>query len=185
MKLIELTPIRDMPGDVLDKLEQAICKLLKAEIYLPLIEELNAPKKTLQNSLDDLLQGLLSGLIVFSHGKFQGSFSAATSKALRKLGATWDRPSKSYKIHYSRLPISVRQTISVSEARFTQKMQKIDRKLAHFLPEEIAGKLNVTDLINKSIFKIEDEFKKSVRNITVVPIFNGRPAYKNCCRIRR
>lgn len=168
MKRIELAPIKDKP-EYWDQVELEITKLLREEIFLPLIKSLGLKKKILQNSIEDLYEAIKTGKITYYRGNFTGRFSASISKELKRLGAQWDRKQGSWKIPQSSLPMEVRATISASEARFTQVMQKIDRHLANLVPEEIADKLKVSHHFDSALFKVDQDFKKTLKNISVPP----------------
>lgn len=144
-------------------------KLLRDEVYYPLIKELGLSEKSLHNSVDDLLSAISSGRIVFFRGQFKGRFSAAVSKELKRLGAKWDRKHGSWKVPHSSLPISVKDAIASSEARFNDVLTKINKKLEDLLPEKIADKLDLTKAFDSTLWHVETRFQESVRNITVAP----------------
>lgn len=168
LKTIELKPIQESTEDY-EKIEKKITDLFKQEIYYPLLKILSVKKKTLQNSLEDLEWALQTGKITFSGNSFAGSFNASLSKELKKLGAKFDRASGTFKIDSSILPVSVRSAISVSEARFHEKIAEINSHLSKIAPEEIGNKLNIADNFDSTIYKVEKEFKKNARNIIVSP----------------
>ncbi len=163
--MTELQPIRDIPEDY-ERIERAIEILFRDEIYLPLVRELGAPKQVLRNSLDDLADAIASGHISFSRGKFTGKFSAAASKELKRLGATWIRKDSAWSLPASRHPIEITNAIHQSISRFEQVLGRIDRKLQQLLPEEIADKVKLTDLFDKSLWKMD---KQITKQLTVAP----------------
>ena len=168
MKLLELTPIKDKP-EYWDQVELEILKLLREEIYLPLVKTLGMKKKILQNSIKDLYEAIKTGKITYYRGSFTGRFSASISKELKRLGARWDRKQGSWKIPQSSLPMEVRTTISASEAMFSKVVSKIDEKLASLVPEEIADRLKVSHLFDSTLYKVDQDFKKSLKNISLAP----------------
>lgn len=165
-----LKPIRERPENW-DQIEQAILRLLKTEIYLPLLKELNLKPRhlTLQNSIEDLISALQSGQIYFYRGQFKGQLTGTLTRELRKLGAKWDKKQGSFAIPLSQLPYEVRATISVSEAKFDRTLEKIADRLKEVVPEKVAEKLNVEKIFDKTIFQTEKAFQDSVRNITIAP----------------
>ena len=82
MKIIQLKPIRETEEEY-DKLEAEITRIFRQHLYLPLIAEMGAKKKTLTNSADDLLEAVESGRITFYRGHFKGAFNATISKDSR------------------------------------------------------------------------------------------------------
>jgi SPP1 gp7 family putative phage head morphogenesis protein len=168
MKGLELKPIRESSEDY-EALEREIKTLFRQEIYYPLLRELQAPKSTIQNSKDEFLEAIRSGRITFHIKAFFGKFSAVISKELKKLGAIWDKLQKAWKIPLAALPIEVKAAISSSKNRLKQTLSKIDAKLAKIVPDEIAKKLLVKHIFERSIKKIDQSFRDSVREIIVPP----------------
>ncbi len=161
----ELEPIRDTPEDY-ERIEYAIGVVFREQIYIPLLVELGAPSKTLKNSLDDLANAISSGRISFYRGKFTGTFNAATSRELKRLGATWVRKDSAWRIPQSRLPIEITNAIRQSEARFEQTLGRIDKRLQQLLPEEIADKVKLEKLFDTTLWRLN---KKIVKGLTVAP----------------
>lgn len=168
MKSIELKPIKESP-EYFEAIQAAIIALLKSEIYKPLLKELGLHTISIKNSMDELVDAIVRGQIRFHRGQFTGSFNAALSRELRRLGAKWDRRQGSFAIPQSQLSIEVKNAITLSEYKFVQAAKRMDSKLASLLPDEIAGKLKVEKMFDRTIYKVEKEFAKSVKGITVAP----------------
>lgn len=168
MKVVELEPIKESTEDY-EAIERKIIELFKREVYFPLLKELGLKQKILRNSKSSLIDQLTYGRITFYRGTFSGRFSASSSKELKALGAQWDRKTRTWKIPQSSLPIDVRNAISASEAKFQKKISGIDQRLSKILPEEIAERLHVVPQFDASLWKVEKEFSKSVKKISVTP----------------
>lgn len=169
MKEIELTPIKETTKDYED-VESKIKRLFRVHIYLPILRELDLSPNTLQNAKAfSLAEAIKYGRIQYSGGGFTGRFSASTSRELKALGAKWDRKTSSFKILQSALPPQIQAVISASNVRFEEKLSKIDAKLAQILPEEFADQLKVSDNFDSSLWKVDRDFHKSIKNITVAP----------------
>lgn len=165
-KIRELEPIKES-SEYYEEIEKQIVKLFKEEIYLPLLAELGASQKVLQNSLEDVTDAIKSGRISFYRGHFKGRFSSSISKELKKIGAKWNRKQGSWQISQSSLPPDIRSAIAVSESRFKQVLKKIDDKLAQFLPEQFASKVSFEKYFDSALFKIDGAFKKTLKGISV------------------
>lgn len=168
MKTIELKPIKESTEDF-EAIEKKIKEVFRREVYLPAIRELNGPSKTLTNAREDLLEAIRTGRITFYRGTFSGRFNASISKELKSLGARWDRKTGTFKISQSLLPYEVRGNISASESRFQEKISKIDKQLAKILPEEIADKVKVEHMFDRTLWKTNKSLQESVKGITVAP----------------
>lgn len=163
-----LTPIRESPEDF-EAIKKRLIEHFKKEIYLPLIKELKAPQDTLKNSLEDLAGAIVAGRLRFHRGHFRGRFNSSLSKELKSLGAQWDRTQGSWKIPRSNLPPEIIAAIDAGETRFERVTKRIDQRLEEMLPAEIADRLKISDLFDKTLWKVEDQFKKSVKSISVAP----------------
>lgn len=175
MKVITLQPIKETTEDY-EAIEKAIRDLFKRELYLPLLRELDGNKsRVLQNAkLSDLHDALLSGQVTFNRGTFSGKFNSEISKALRELGAKFDRLTGTYKIEARALPLEMRQTISASDARFQQRLDRIDGHLGKVFTDEvlhknISKKLKVDHFFDRALWKVDKDFHRSVKNITIAP----------------
>lgn len=168
MKLRTLRPIKIVTEDF-DEVERKIKDLFRKEIYLPLMAELGVPQKKLTNAIDDLMEAIRSGRITFNRGVFSGKFNATLTKELRALGARWDRKTETFRINAAELPLEVRNVISASDWRFKDKLERIDRKLAQILPEEIADKLSISKNFDQTLWKTNQDFKESIKGITIAP----------------
>ncbi len=165
----ELRPIREKVSDY-EEIEREILKVFQEEIYKPILRDMpKAPRRVFRNSLEDLADAIRTGEIDFNLGKFTGHFSSRISKELRKIGAKWDRASRSFRINAKDLPLDIRFAISASVTRFDTILAKIDNRIALMNPAEIAGKVKLTQLFNKRLWKTDAELKSTMAAISVVP----------------
>jgi SPP1 gp7 family putative phage head morphogenesis protein len=171
-KYIQLKPIRETKADF-DRLEAALVKIFREEIYAPAMRELGEPSRTLQNANDyadsAVIWALRGGQITYNRGSFSGRFNSAISKELRSLGARWDGKHGTWNVSQSSLPIEIRNAISGSAGVFARKIDAIEKRLAQILPEEIAGKLNAAKYFDASLWKTDKEFRSTLEKITVAP----------------
>lgn len=168
MKQIQLTPIKELPSDY-EPLEEEILETLRREIYVPLMKLLRASSKLLSNAESDLLDAIATGRITFYRGKFQGRFNSILSRELRKLGAQWDRKQGCFLIPQSELSDAVKHAIQLSSYRFEKTLESIDRKLRSIGPAEIAGKVRLQEMMDKTLFETNKRFEKSIQKITIAP----------------
>lgn len=172
--MIELKPIRETKSDY-DAIEEKIKELFKKEVYEPIIAELTGKKK-IKNAKLDLLEALRSGRLTFHRGQFSGRFNATLSKELKALGAHWNPVWKTFSIPYAELPSTIKSAISASSFAFSQKLEKIDRKLASIVPAQLAEKLKLQHLFDQTLWKVEKDFQESVKNITIAPKLTSQQA---------
>jgi SPP1 gp7 family putative phage head morphogenesis protein len=180
MKTIQLKPI-PRQVKVMEEVERKINRLLLKELYIPLLRELSddEPISSIQNSDNDVIvEAIRSGRLTHHRGKFSGRLNAQISKALRLLGAKWDRKTKNYSHPLSQLPFDITHAIAVSEFRFVKKMESINRRLANIDSAEIASKLHLDKIIDKAIYRVEAQLKDSLGNITIQTHFTDEQRAK-------
>jgi len=167
-KIKELQPIKESADDY-DALEARILALFRREIYLPLLKELNQPARVLKNSIDDLAQAIMSGRIEFYRGKFTGKLSASLSRELRAIGAKWDRKHKLFTLSTADLPTEISNAIALSESRGIRMVDRITKKLADLVPQDLADKFTAQNIFDTTLWKLDKSFQKTVKGITVAP----------------
>ncbi len=169
IKEIELRPLRETVEDY-DRLERTIIDLLRREIYQPLIELIpHANSETIKNSNSPLESAILAGRVRYYRGQFKGSFSSATSKELRAIGAEWERKTRSWKLPQSKMPAGTLRAVQLSESRFITVLEKINRKLQELAPEKIADAFAGKKIFDSSLYKVNKDFKESIKGVTVAP----------------
>lgn len=166
----ELRPFRDSTA-IPEALEQRIKKAFRQLLYGPVLAEFGlSSKKVLVNAkAEGLAEALQRGTVTYGDGLFRGQFSATISKELRSLGAKWDRKEKAYRLGAHELPHAVKAAIAASEAHFGRTMAALDERLRKILPEEIAGNIISADLFDKALWKSDNNIRKSLDTITVLP----------------
>jgi len=167
MKEISLSPIKESSEDY-EAIERAIIRLLREEIYIPLIRGIGpSAQNVLKNAYDDLMAAIQTGRITYYRGQFSGRFSASISKELKRLGAEWDRKQGSWKIPQSSLPPQIRDAIRASFVRLQEKISDIDQKLQKILPEKISDNLKIERHFDSALWKVERQFQSSIKGISV------------------
>lgn len=172
VKLLPPVIVDPYTWDVLEKLiKKSFIKLL----YSPLYRQLGIkPNDRIKNSIDDLIDGLDSGYITYSRGAFRGRFNAKTSRELRKLGAEWDPKTASFKMPKNLIPPELQEIIAVSAVRFDEKIDKINRRLREFSPEEFADNFNFGDYFDRTLWQVEKKFQDTTKGILVAPQLDDR-----------
>lgn len=165
---VALNPIRGNDSDW-DAIERYLKLLFKRSIYIPLLRELNEHSSALRNSSDHLSRALHSGRISFNRGVFSGSFNARLSKELRDAGAVWDRKTSTFRLSRAEMTMELRSLVSSSASAFEERISRIDRKLASVQPEEIADQAKLSDMFDRTLWKTDENFKKTVKGVTVPP----------------
>lgn len=166
MKQVELSPVRDR-NEYYEPIEREIIKIFREEIYLPILDILKLPRNTIRNSIDDLIEAVLSGRITYYRGSFTGKFSSRISKELKRLGAKWEKDR--FRIEAFKLPIEIKNAISMSKASFDRVIQRIDEKIAEVVPSKLTEQMKLSGKFDSAIFQVDKDLQHSMKNITVAP----------------
>lgn len=167
-KKVFLRPIKESTEDY-EAIERHLRELFKKHIYYPILKILAEPKTILNSNDSPLIKAIYSGKVGFSNGSFVGAFSADISKELKAMGAKWDRATDSWKIRKSILSMEVRSAISLSEVRFIERLKSIDEALKKIVPEDLAHQFKAEKFFDRTIFRVNRDFERSIRNITIAP----------------
>ncbi len=163
----ELRPIKESTADY-EEMEAQIKKVFKELLYVPLIQELGMRK--VENDNDPLLKAIRSGLVSYDSTTrhFTGKFSSAVVRALRKLGAKWEKKSSTFYVKYG-FPTEIADAIALSESAFQGKVSRILDKLSQNLPAKISGSIDVSGLFDSTIFRVDRDISKTLKGISVSP----------------
>lgn len=158
-----------LPSKYVEEIEKRIAKFLFKEIYAPILKAGRISKKKLENSNDPILQALRTNQISYWQGQFRGKFDARVSAALKELGAQWDQANATFRLTLNEMPDYYVQAVKATELRFAKKFARINEAINAVNTSEAIGALDLTDLFDKSIFKLDKDINKALENITVAP----------------
>lgn len=157
-------------ADVEKQLRRIFYEVLFAPL-LATIERATAQDAAVRENVssDPLRDALHSGRIQYEAGIFSGEFSAPISRALRRIGATFDSRSKVYRLHPSQVPpwVTSEATSYQMKARGTHKalLAELD-KMQGSLAEILKGKQVNAEA---SIKHIEKGFEHAAEAMKVSP----------------
>lgn len=165
---IELRPIKTSAKEF-EQIERKIIDLFKAEIYYPILAIIKAPAKVLKlkNATSSLAEALESGQVVYSDGHFAGKFTAAISAELRGLGAKWKGSDGTYILPLEDIPPVIKISIGVSQARFQEKIEQIDKKLSTISPDRMVEKLVIAAQFAGALHKTERQMSLNIGAVEV------------------
>lgn len=166
-----LAPIKEYPEDY-EELEAEILRFFLEEFFRPLLEIVGMNPGYLQNAKETdeqyLMEAIHRGQIRFHRGHFRGAFNSRTSKILRELDAQWNRKQGSFAVPHARLPEYVKQAIAVSESRFQRVSMRLEEQFSKIIPP-VGEKLGISQIFDRSIFRIDSDIRKTLKKITVQP----------------
>lgn len=176
MTSVVLAPIKERVEDY-EELEATISRFFREVIYAPLVYEIGAPASVLANSqrpkvpwgLEGLADAIRSGQIRFHRGSFTGRFDSKVSRALRSIGAEWDKKHGRFLIPLTDLPFEIRPVVAASESRFQRVADKITERLASVAPEKLTEHLDLGKYFDRTLFRLDKDINKTIRGFAIQP----------------
>ncbi len=168
-KTIELRPIAVNLAEY-DRMERRIKRAFRKLVYEPIMSDLDR-RGRLENAKSEesaLLAAIKAGQVTYRDGAFTGQFNAAVCRELRNLGAK--ASSKGEVWNGAKLTPELHTAIRASAAVFDERIKAIDARLAKILPEEIAESVNLADLFDSTLWKVDRELKQTLKGLTVAPV---------------
>lgn len=165
----KLLPSVELSNSYVEQVDKYLVKFFREEIYLPLMAIIKDYSKV-QNSEMDLMLAIQKGRVSFYRGRFTGKFSATISRQLKKMGAKWEARNGGYfALHYSQLSPDIRLAIKTAESSWLVSIGKINEKLNQVLGEGIAEKIDVSSMIDKALFSLDNDMKSGAKGFLVFP----------------
>lgn len=124
---------------------------LYVSIYKPLFDIMGITLKR-QNAPFGLREALDAGTVWYEDGAFRGKFSAVVSKELRRIGATFDSKTKTYKIKQENIPV-FHKTLILSG---NEKDRNRKDDVLEALEKVISGESQKIDFSNYSTAIVSD-----------------------------
>jgi len=170
----ELAPLPER-REYREAIEKRLIALLRREIYEPVVRELQAVRQvkltnaTSDDDARDLIRAIAAGKIQYVDGRFEGQFSASTSKALRDAGAVWDRRTSTWQLSAARLTPDMSTAIGASYSRFKKLADRISAKLEAVSPQLLGEQVKLEGVFNSQIYRVNRDFEAQIKGITVAP----------------
>ena len=141
MKLLKIQKLQPVYYEHIQKnIEKYLIDMLYKPILKIVKDNTTISTNILNSAITPIEDALQKGLIRYINGIFYGKFNARIGKALRDIGAEFDKRISAYKIDYRFLPLEIKQKIEITS------QQAI--KIHNFLRQEL-------DLIENNIGKQE------------------------------
>lgn len=168
MSVRELRPIPLRLSDY-DDVEARIVAVFREGLYWPLTRELTLTRRSISNASDALSRAIRAGHVRYSRGRFSGRFTASISRTLSKLGATWDRATETWRLPSAELPPDLKADIATSEARFQERVDAAQRRLARLDTGKLARSFVASDLFDRSIHRTDGDVRRTLKAVSVAP----------------
>ena len=107
------------------EIETEMLQVLYDVVFKPVFDILGVRTPGRVNSVADLKDALRAGRIFWQDGFFYGNFNATVAKALRDMGATFNKTKKAYKLNINDLPMDIRTDVVIGKGMNRDKTERI------------------------------------------------------------
>lgn len=136
---------------------------LYRDLFKPLFALLRPAARTAAK-VTATVEALTAGRIAYADGFFVGQFSAAVSRELRALGATFNATRKAYKLALPAIPIEVKQAIAAGKL---VARERADAMLAHLDTVSRAPALAFEDSLASMMADLDTQFHATTVDLSV------------------
>jgi len=163
---------RDIEAQIIDTLRDLLFKPLVHTIKS--IEQGSKINALILNAKEDpLITALRSGRVQYTLGVFTGQFSAGITSSLRRLGATFDERSRSFRIDPNMVPNWMKAEAAAYQLKAREIHDVLNRRLNE-IQRTIQHDINVRPMdADKTVDAFEDGFKSVAEKIEVSPELNA------------
>jgi SPP1 gp7 family putative phage head morphogenesis protein len=163
---------RDIEAQIIDTLRDLLFKPLVHTIKS--IEQGSKINALILNAKEDpLIAALRSGRVQYTLGVFTGQFSAGITSSLRRLGATFDERSRSFRIDPNMVPNWMKAEAAAYQLKAREIHDVLNRRLNE-IQRTIQHDINVRPMdADKTVDAFEDGFKSVAEKLEVSPELNA------------
>lgn len=172
LKPIELTERADK------RLQKVVFDEIAKSVYsgiFQLLKQYSQPRLAIENANGALREGLRSGRIQYIDGYIKGRVNSKMVRELRKLGGTFDKRKKLWKIHQDAFPFDLVIAAVEAKARIDQLYKEVENTLDKNL-NLITERLNQANFEKEylqSIGELDKGFQRTVQAAAVAPDFTA------------
>lgn len=112
-----------------------------------------------------LVKALKTGRLRYTNDTFYGKLDASLSKALRGIGATYNKTKKSYTIKSVILPLEIKVAIAEGNRKEAEKVSAVENKLTEMEGKSLTP-LNIDVLFGDTLKKLDTQFHSSTKTLT-------------------
>lgn len=153
-----------------EDLQTKLDKLFFDILIKPVLELIKKDTQMLTNSNDVLKEAINSGKIQFNSGKFTGNFNSKITKALQKIGATFNDKTKTFDIAINLLPFDIQSQIAISVSKFENLHKEAIDYYDRLNESEVNKKIDELELskeFQNITGKVEKDFKDTIKKFIV------------------
>lgn len=150
-------------------IEKEVKKFIDKSLYRGVLSLIKRRFQEKFNSVNKLVDDILSGKIQYTDTGFIGKFSASTSSELKKLGAKFNPRKKSWIIPQGDLPFEIVQSVSASVQMFKNVQTEVIDFLDNLRIGEDIEAFNLDSEYSKILQDANKGFRDIVKKISIEP----------------
>lgn len=161
MHCVTLTPLYHRDEWALP-LERELMSYLDETLFIPLRATLSEARLNEDNALR---VALVAGSVIFVDGEFRGSFNAAISGELRRLGAA--KTAGGFTFAQGAMPVALRALVAdikIRNADLHRQVLDTLKLIAEFLLVAVTG-IHVANTVDTAVADLQTQFRRSVSGV--------------------
>ena len=155
------------------KIEKEIISAIRKLIHWPLLLVLAEEHPEYHNAVSSLAGAIQSGSVWYDDGSFRGQFNAMLSRELRALGAVYNARSGIWTLDSSSVPANLKMVQAHADSRYDALRRGLIKTLDGINVDSITEHLRSKESYGKAIEWMNDDFEKTLKNITIAPKLTG------------
>lgn len=156
-----------------DAVRREIQKIFNQTIFAPLVQAIADPLRPVQNSIDPLAEAVRAGMISVERGKFTGTFTRETIKALRALGAKYSASTKEWTLDPVLVPVPIRMAQAGATSAYNGMQERVLFAIDNIDLLAVSMVNPLTHRYDETLGKMDRDFTKSVKGIAIPPTFTA------------
>ena len=129
--------------------------------------ELLNSKTVYRNGISDVVNAITNGNIQYINGRFEGEFTATTSRELKKIGANWDRRLKAWHLPEEKLPMDIRLAVGTIRSAYQNMHDEILQSLDVDTATESLRDERLKPIFEQTLSSYEKQFQQATKAVSV------------------
>jgi len=144
------------------EIEKEIQRIFDRLIYQPVFESLGTRMKEFKNSANALLDAIAMGNVWYQNGEFYGQYSAKITKELMRIGATFKKSTRTWRLEQSHVPSDVKFAQATADARYNRLCDKLLNTLDNVDIDNVDLISQTTRSYEKTLSSMESDLQKTI-----------------------
>lgn len=165
MKLLKAIPLKEKyHAEIRKEIERIFYEL----IFNPAFDVIQRYSEIKNSNDNPLIEAIKGGVIWFNNGRFFGAFNSKTSPILKKMGANYNRKSKTWS-YSGPLPFDIKAAIVQAENKYKLMRGELLDVLGNIDINTINQTSDLATKYVQSVEMMDNDFRAAAKSIVIAP----------------